>query len=203
MFFGELSFHDSILTPNIAFLTLFMTVVLSIAQDDSLPIPALDVFQCFFCWKSMFEAGIITGSLWMLRHIERLIGTKMLFKFFVVNMLTFLPFFAALILALGFKIHFSFFYFLPFSLFLFSIWKIPSLAIAGHLTDKLVVICLLILLVYLQFPYSIAPLISSIIGYCIWNRVFIHRHDLDISSNPTTSTDSQISLDDIQGPLLG
>ena len=126
MFDGDLWIEGSPVLSNLVFMLGFFTLVLAAAQEDDVIIPTLDIFHTFISWPSLNEGTLLTVCLWCFRNIERILGMKALLQFLFYNLITYLPFFALVIVLKGFNLHFSFFYFIPFSLFIFVIWNTLS-----------------------------------------------------------------------------
>lgn len=173
MFKGSLDFSGAPITENIVILLGFLTIVLYLAQDKSVTIPILDIIQTFLCWPTIFEGIHVAFCMWSCRHIERMLGLKCFVIYLLYQFITYLPIFFFVLLLKGFKGHFSFLFFIPFSLFVFMIWRIPSDVYAGPLTDKFIVCLSFVFVIILRFPYSIMTIFSSAFGYYLWDRDFL------------------------------
>ncbi|KAK8842730.1 hypothetical protein M9Y10_025593 [Tritrichomonas musculus] len=169
MFDGDLWTEGSPILSNFVFLAGFFTLVLSAAQEDDIIIPTLDIFHTFISWPNFNEGVIITFCLWCFRNIERILGIKVLVQFLFYNLISYLPLFITTIILKGFRSHFSFLFFVPFSLYIFIVWQIPSVKLFSVLTDKIAISLAFIFLVCCHFPFSLFPLISAIIGNIIWS----------------------------------
>lgn len=143
-----------------------MSITVNLAQDGIFEIMLLDVIQTFICWPSLLETIFISCILWMLRHIERLIGILSILTYFFIQMLCSLPFFCFVLSWKGFKKHYSFLYFVPYSLFVYMVWRIPSYHSA--FIDKILPSILFSLIILLNFPFSIFNLIAAVLGYSFW-----------------------------------
>ena len=167
MFEGETAFP-----PIISKLTLFsefLTVVLTSAQDPSTKIKILDILQTFFCWPSKYQGFLVFVLLYATRGIERILGTTSFITFLIYNFICFLPVFLLVMYFEGFDHHFPFLLFIPLSLFVYSLFKIPSSFVEAPLTDKLLV-CMIFFLFFLHhiLPYTLA-LISVSLGNYLWH----------------------------------
>lgn len=170
MFNGDLSLENSKFISFIIIFCGFMSIVVDLAQDGNFDIHEFYILQTFFCWPSIIEDFIISFILWSFRYIERLIGEKTMICFLLNNLITFLPIFCVTIYIYGIKRHFSFLFFIPCSLFIFMLWRIPSTPFfkVPKLSDKIIVTILFSIEVIMQFPLSALSLISSICGYIFW-----------------------------------
>ena len=169
MFQGDFSFDGAPLIMNILMLTAFMTVVLLLAQEDDLVIPVLDLVQSLVCWPTFYECLIITSCLWCFRHIERIMGTRILVNFLLYNFITFLPFYVVVIYFFGFQSHFSFLYFVPFGLFVYILWNLPSITVSGKLEDKMLMTIMFLVIMLISFPLAFIPLGTAIIGNILFH----------------------------------
>lgn len=169
MFDGDLWIEGSPILSNFVFLIGFFTLVLSAAQEDDIVIPALDVFHTFISWPNFNEGAIITVCIWCFRNIERALGLKVLILFLIYNFITYLPLFILTIFLQGFRYHFSFFFFVPYSLYVFIFWQIPPVKLFYFLSDKMVISFAFLFLTICHFPFSLFPLISGIVGNILWS----------------------------------
>lgn len=212
MFKGSLDFSGAPIIENIVTLLGFLTIVLYLAQDKSVTIPILDIIQTFLCWPTIFEGIHIAFCMWSLRHIERLLGLKSFTIYLLYNFITYVPIFLFVLLLKGFKGHFSFLFFVPFSLFIFMIWRLPSEVYSGPLTDKFIVCLSFVFVVILRFPYSILVILSSALGYYLWARDYlmikrlasieIDRHAPAFSDHSSRSHNNRNTNSSEQSPLL-
>lgn len=170
MFNGGLDFSGAPIIENIVILLGFLTIVLYLAQDKSVTIHILDIIQTFLCWPTVLEGIHIAFCLWCFRHIERLLGMKSFNIYLLYNFITYLPIFLLALQIKGFKGHISFLFFIPFSLFIFMIWRIPSVVYSGPLTDKFIVCLSFVFVIVLRFPFSILTILSSALGYYLWTK---------------------------------
>lgn len=168
----------------------FMSIVINLAQDDNFDIQIFHLLHTFICWPSIAEALIISFILWSFRYVERLLGEKSLFCFLLNNFIVFFPVFCVIIRIAGIKHHFSFLFFIPCSLFVFMVWRIPSTPIYKNskLNDKVIITILFSIESILQFPFSFLCLLSSSFGYYFWvNDSFkIRRVIFNICFNDTS-----------------
>lgn len=178
MFQGDISFEGSMLIMNILMLSTFMSIVLLLAQEDDLVIPILDIIQSLICWGTFYQCVIISACFWCFRYIERMLSTRILVNFLIYNAVTYIPFWGLVIFFKGFKIHFSLLYFIPFSLFIFTIWQLPSIPVSGKLEDKIVLTLTFALLLVITFPYGFVPLITSIFGNILFEIDFFRLQKL-------------------------
>ncbi|OHT01510.1 hypothetical protein TRFO_31660 [Tritrichomonas foetus] len=171
MFDGDLSLDNSKITSIVLITCGFMSVVVSLAQDDIFEIPALDIIQTLICWPSIFESVIISFTLWSLRHIERILGIRSISEFFFINFLISIPTFYFAIFISGFKRHYSIMFFIPYSLFIFMIWRLPAITFHSKpkINDKVLISIIFIFEILWQLPYSILSLIAANIGYMLWS----------------------------------
>ena len=189
MFRGDYTLTGAPIISNFIILTTFLTFVLLLAQDDTLLIPLLDIIQTFCCWGSFLESILIPAFLWCFRHIERIFGSFSLFLFLFYNLIAYFPFFALTTFLLGFHKHFSFLYFVPYSLLASFTWHLPAVSVSGPITDKLIIFVGFGLLIVLNFPFSLFCLISTHIGNFLWSndtfkirKFFNNQQFLSISS---------------------
>jgi len=183
MFEGDTSFDGAPAICNFTMLISFLTTVLVLAQDDDMVIPLLDIIQSIFCWPSFFEGAILAGCLWSFRHIERMIGTRTAIYLFVYSFIFYGPVYAILIFIYGFRKHISLFYFIPFSLFIFAFWRLPLMQLSGGIGDKGLICIMFFVVMFLSFPFSVVPLVTSIIGYKLWSLDsfgFVKRNQYDL-----------------------
>jgi hypothetical protein len=68
----------------------------------------------------------------------------------------------------GCSLHFSFFYFVPFSLFIYSLWHLPSTALWSRVSDKGFICVLFGVEMIFGFPWAFLPLVSAILGTVLW-----------------------------------
>lgn len=173
----------------------FFTVIMVAAQDDELTIKFLDVFQALFAWPTFNEGMLLTACMWCFRAIERILGTKQLMIFLLYNFLPYIFFYVAVTLIFGFALHFSFWYFVPFGLYIFTLWNIPALDIVPHVSDKMIVTLLMLTVLIVRFPLGFVPITSSILGNFLWSfdllqlRKFLEAH-------------SPLVTDENEGPLV-
>ncbi|OHT01269.1 hypothetical protein TRFO_31938 [Tritrichomonas foetus] len=146
------------------------------------------------CWPTILEGFCMAFCLWAFRHIERLLGRKSFAIYLLYNVLTFLPTFLLILQIRGFKSHFSFLFFIPFSLFVFMLWRLPATHYSGPLTDKFIVCLAVFIVVVLRFPFSIMTLLSASIGYYCWTfdifklrRILTNHAPLSIQMPPFAS----------------
>ena len=169
MFQGDFGISGIPLTANLTMVLFFFTVVIVSTQDEDFIIPTIDVFHTIISWRTFNECTILTAIIWCSRNVERMIGTKMFCIFLVYNLITYLPFFVAFLLLFGFKKRMSFFYFFPYSSFIYAFWKIPETKIYNKISDKMILVVLMIFEITSFIPYSFIPLLASIIGNVLWS----------------------------------
>ena len=168
MFQGDFGFDGAPLLMNILMLSGFMSVVLFLAQEDDLVIPVLDLVQSLVCWPNFYEFLIITGSMWCFRYIERIMGTRILVNFFIYNFIAYTPFYVTVVYFFGFRSHFSFLYFIPFSLFVYILWNMPSVNVSG-IGDKVLMSTMFLAILFISFPLAFVPLGTAIIGNILYH----------------------------------
>lgn len=135
---------------------------------------SIRIIHIVFCWFSLFDIFIVEFLIWSLRNIERMIGTKQFRIFMFYNFIIYLPFCVLVnffapkdaCLPLG--------YFYPFSLFIFMLVYIPSTSIFLIIHDKVFITFGFTLLTAVYFPYSVVPLITSILGNLMWCYDIFH-----------------------------
>jgi hypothetical protein len=197
MFHGDASFEGSQILADIALFIGFLTAVLYFTQDQTIEIPLLDIVQTLLCWPSFLEGFLITFCLWSFRHIERMLGLSGFIAFIIYNFLAYLgPFFLVLTLK-GFHARFPLLGFIPHSLFVFMIWRLPAVMFAEPLTDKFVISLSMLLVVTGRFPYSIFSLLAAIAGYSAWSHdVLWIRKLLSMHSSPISMSLRPIDTED-------
>jgi hypothetical protein len=206
MFHGDRSFNGSPILSDVALFIGFLTTVLYFAQDPVLEIPVLDVIQTLCCWPSFLEGFLITLCLWAFRHIERMLSVNGLVAFLIYNALTYaIPFLFVLKLK-GFHARFPLFGFVPYSLYVFMLWRLPAVMFTEPLTDKFVITLSMLLVVTGQFPYSILSILAAVGGYWIWNCDFLRIRKLFTVPNPQISgferpLESDAAIDRSDGAL--
>ena len=174
MFRGGNRPRENGVLSNVVSLSGFLTIVLYFGQDRQLEIPLLDVIQTFFCWPSFFEGLATTFCLWSFRHIENILGPQGFVTYLMYNAITYVIPFVFVVTVFGFRVHFSMFNFIPYSLYVFTFWRIPAVMFANPITDK-DAISLAMLIVFLgRLPYSFMSLISAIFGYILWCMDALH-----------------------------
>lgn len=173
MFEGNPHFARSSILQYLSFFSSFLTIVLHFSQHPLLEIPILDTIQTFLCWPSLFECVATYLCLWACRYIETILGEKEFLVFLIYNLMTFLGPFLFVISVFGFRTHFSLFSFVPYSLYIFAFWRFPAVIAADPLTDKFIVSLSMVIVFLGRFPYSILTLLSSILGFMMWNIDFL------------------------------
>lgn len=198
---GNFSFDGAPIISDTVITLSFLTVVLVSVQDQSVSIPILDIIQTFLCWPTIFEGVSAFFCLWCFRQIERMFGLKGFIIFLLYNFLTFLPSFLISLEIYGFKGHFSFLYFIPFSLFIFMLWRIPATFYSGPLTDKFIVCLSFFFIIALRLPISILALMSAILGYYLWSidffrfKKFASLNSLEFEAHPNNNRTRRILRD--------
>jgi hypothetical protein len=154
---------------NIALLLGFFTIIMEAAQEEDLVIRTLDIFQTLIAWPSFNEGLLLTICIWSFRGVERIMGSSLLLAFLTYGLLVFLPAFLSIVLFKGFRLHFSLFYFVPYSLYICTMWEIPATQVASFLSDKLLVSLMFVIAIILSFPYSLFTVICAIISNILWS----------------------------------
>jgi hypothetical protein len=154
---------------NIALLLGFFTIILEAAQEEDLVIKTLDVFQTLMSWPSFNEGLLLTVCIWSFRGVERIMGSNLLLVFLLYNLLAFLPTFLSIIFLKSFRLHFSLFYFVPYSLYIYTLWEIPATQVASFFSDKLLISIVFLVAVIIRFPFSLFPVFSAILGNVLWS----------------------------------
>ena len=153
---------------NIAIVLGFFTIIMAAAQEDDLEIKLLDIFQAFCAWPSFNEAALLTGCMLCFKPIERILGTKLVAVFLLYNFLAYLPFYILVVVFCGFSNHFPLFFFVPFGLYVFVLWEIPSLRVVSFVTDKIILSAVLAIEIILEFPFGFIPLGTAMFGNIMW-----------------------------------
>lgn len=169
MFNGSLVFPEKSFLRDLCCISGFFTAVLYFAQTRVLEIPFLDVLQTLVSWPSLVEGIMSLLCIWSCRHIQRILGIRELTIYFVYNAIVFLVPFTWVILSAGFRAHFSLMNFIPYSLFVFTLWRIPTVMWANPITDKHALCFMMIVLMGAKFLFSCFALASAIAGYCLWS----------------------------------
>jgi hypothetical protein len=87
----------------------------------------------------------------------------------------------------GFHAKFSLLGFVPHSLYVFMLWRLPAVMFAEPLTDKFVVSLSMLLIVTGRFPYSILSLCAAAAGYWAWSCDLLKIRKLITVPNPEIS----------------
>ena len=154
---------------NLIVIADFLTILLYLSKDEN-EIYFLDVVQTLFCWPSLFQGLIITFCLWSFRYLERILGQLTLVIYMLYNLISYLPFFVAILVFKGFKYNMSLLIIIPISFLVFTIWRIPEMNVYKNVTDKMI-ISILMFLVFILSPFQcLVALLSSIIGYNFWEK---------------------------------
>jgi hypothetical protein len=165
---GNIWTEGAPVVSNFVFLMGFFTLIMSAAQEDGMVVPVLDAFQTFLSWPSFNEGAILSVILWCFRNVERVLGSRVLLIFLAYNFGLFLPVFAAVVYFKSLHIHFSLFYFVPYSLFAYTVWHIPSTPLFSRLSDKGLLLFLVLIDLVFSFPYGFGPLVAGILGTVLW-----------------------------------
>lgn len=168
MFQGCLEFAKPEVLSGLFGLSGFMTAVLYFAQDDLIDIPILDIMQTFFCWPSFFEGCVSLFCLWSFRHVERILGVRGFAVYMIYNALTYSIPFIVVVTTYGFRQRFSMLNFVPYSLFVFTLWRVPAVMLAPPVTDKMAVSLAMVIVFLAKFPCSIFALVAALVGYWAW-----------------------------------
>ena len=169
MFNGFKMFCGAPFISNLIVIADFLTILLYLSKDEN-EIYFLDVVQTLFCWPSLFQGLIITFCLWSFRYLERILGQLTLVIYMLYNLISYLPFFVAILLFKGFKYNMSLLIIIPISFLVFTIWRIPEMNVYKNVTDKMI-ISILMFLVFILSPFQcLVALLSSIIGYNFWEK---------------------------------
>lgn len=199
MFSGNVGFQGAMFLSNATFLLLFFTLILVTAQEDEFSILILDIIQTFVSWPNYIIAAINTTCLWCFRNIERILGSKTFLILELYNLISFSVIFLLIIALKGFKSHFSFFYFIPYSLYVYTFWEIPSVKIYNIVSDKIIVTIAFIILAFANFPYFMLSLIPAIVGNIMYQYDVFHiiKYSSNRSNNNGELPLSQENPDDI------
>lgn len=194
---GSRDFTGSPILSNMAILMLFMSTVLSLAQEDDFEIPFLDKVHTYLCWPTFFEGILLLACLWSFRHIERLLGQKSFIIYQFYAFIAYLPVFFFIIAIKKYRYHFSFFYFVPYSLFAFMFWQIPATMISPPITDKIMISMVMAMIVSTKLPYSILAFGSGIIGFYLWNNDILQLRRLTstVRSMQITFNNDRVSIE--------
>jgi hypothetical protein len=165
---GDLWTGGAPVLSNFVFLLAFFTLVMSAAQEDGMVVPVLDGFHTFLAWPSFNEGAILSVVVWCFRNVERVLGSRVLLVFLAYNFCLFVPVFAAVLSFKSLHSHFSLFYFVPYSLFAYAVWHIPGSPLFSRLSDKGLLLCLILIDLVFSFPYGFGPLVTGILGTVLW-----------------------------------
>ena len=184
------------LLDDVAGMTAFLTLVLYFAQDRALEIPLLDVVQTLFCWPSLFEGILTVYCLWSCRVVLVILGDIGFRSYLVYQFLTYLLPFIIIVSAFGFRVHFSLLNFIPYSLFVFVMWRIPvSFRTPDPITGKDLLLLVMSLVIIGRFPFSLAALASGALGYFCWKRDVLAIRKIMEPRDPPPPRESDVFLD--------
>jgi hypothetical protein len=138
------------------------------AQEEGMVVPTLDVFHTIISWPSFNEGAVICTVLWCFRNVERVLGSKTFLVFLAYNLILYFPVFCTVVYFKGFALHYSLFYFVPYSLYAYAAWHIPSSTLVSVLSDKLLISLMLLIDLVVAFPYGFGPLLTGIAGTILW-----------------------------------
>jgi hypothetical protein len=93
--------------------------------------------------------------------------------FLLYNSLTYVPLFLIVLKLKGFHARFSLLGFIPHSLFVFMLWRLPAVMFTEPLTDKFMISLSMLLVVIGRLPYSILSLFAAASGYWAWTNDFL------------------------------
>ena len=156
MFNGFKMFCGAPFISNLIVIADFLTILLYLSKDEN--------------EISFFQVLIITFCLWSFRYLERILGQLTLVIYMLYNLISYLPFFVAILVFKGFKYNMSLLIIIPISFLVFTIWRIPEMNVYKNVTDKMI-ISILMFLVFILSPFQcLVALLSSIIGYNFWEK---------------------------------
>ena len=184
------------LLEDVAGMTAFLTLVLYFAQDRALEIPLLDVVQTLFCWPSLFEGILTISCLWSCRIVLVILGDIGFRSYLVYQFLTYLLPFILIVSVFGFRVHFSLLNFIPYSLFVFVMWRIPaSCRTLEPIADKDLLLLVMSLVIIGRFPFSLVALVSGGLGYFFWKRDVLAIRKIMEPRDPPRPRESEVFLD--------
>jgi hypothetical protein len=184
---GDIWLQGAPILCNLVFVLGFLTIIVGAAQDDTMEIPLLDILHTFISWPSFNQGALLSACIWCFRYVERILSSRHLLIFFAYNLVTFLPFFILVIYLKGFTEHFSFFYFVPFSLYGYVFWHLPSTTVYDFLSDKAVLTLFIILAMILAFPWGFLPLAPALLGNLAWAFDLLWIRKLGVERAPVVS----------------
>lgn len=155
---------------DIAYVSVFMTLVIYAVEHEMLDVTFFHVLRRIVCWTSNFETVIAVFMIWVTRHMQIILSSRGYSCYMLYQLLCFLVPFVLLMVFYGIRVKMSLLNFIPYSVYVFVFWRFPSAICTGPLTDKFVVSLAMILQFLAGFPLSIVPLCCSIIGYICWTN---------------------------------
>ena len=110
------------------------------------------------------------------------------------NAITYIPVFVSVVYFAGFRLRFSLLNFVPYSLFVFTIWRVPAVKFADPVTDKMAVSLAMLIVFLARFPYSLLVVGTSALRYYLWTydllkirKVFVPVPNALIDRDPAES----------------
>lgn len=206
MFRGDLLFEGSPLILNIIGAFTFLTIVVLWTGDSDDRLLFIEAAHSILCYSSFKECFLTVLILWSFRNIERMMGSRPLLNLFIYNLLTYLPFFVLMVVFLGFLRNIILIRFIPYSLFIYMLWNLPSISVSGFLGDKIVVILFFVALMIPTFPFCFVPLFTSIFGNILFHKdVFCLKKLIKVREDTSTTmrvnhetTNNRISMSDVR-----
>jgi hypothetical protein len=168
MFVGAQSIRGCPLTYGFLVLSFIIAVFSFVSQLHSFCTLSYLIFRSILGWPTLTESVLFPFAIWSFRHVERLLGQTALCIFFAHNLIVYLIAYIPLVIYAEWYPNLAFLYFYPYSLFIFIFAQLPSFSIFLILSDKLIITFLFFFFLVVQFPYSLVPFTSAIIGNVLW-----------------------------------
>ena len=169
MFDGDYSWDNVLIIECIFLHVEFLTIVLSSVQSSKNRIFFLDIIQTFLCWPTNTQGICISILLWCFRSIERILGHTGLLIYLLYSLITFIPVFCFAIYLEGFEHHFPFLIFVPLSLFVYTMIRIPD-GYHSVFSDKFGIIMVFFLVLIQNIIPNTLSLFAALLGYFIWKK---------------------------------
>ena len=169
MFFGDTSIEGAPSVVPFLYIVTFMTSIICLIESQGSDAKWLLIFHSLVGWPTMTEVIVLFFCIWAFRCIERILGWKLFRNFLVYNIIAYLPFYLLFMIYFQWYNKISLLYFYPYSLFVFMLCHIPSTEIYLIITDKMFVTMAFVLSMAVQFPYSLVPFGSAMLGNALWS----------------------------------
>ena len=150
-------------------LALFSSIITSFFSSIFSSFIIFDILKLFFSWGSLSQAIIATFLILTFRGIEKMLGSNIFLVLLSYNFLIYIIPWIVILFINGSELNLPLITFVPFGLFIYCFWEIPSLSIFPYLSDKVIVCLFMILFGTYSFPYSFIPLITGIISLILFH----------------------------------